>query len=111
MPKRTNKYVAVADANGEVQIRSEVVGSGKEWVIDRMTTETNSAAASQLHVYLDEDGLGNLLDYTGDANQDVAEYASGLYVPPGSSLLFKWSDLTVGAYAAVRLQYSDTPTD
>jgi hypothetical protein len=99
-----NTYNAIADATGVALITLPSLPSDTRWQLTHAVAGCASAAQPVMRLYLDSVGNPNLRDGTNTGIFDVADWPMGLMVPPGRSLLARWTGCNVGDQAFLNLQ-------
>ncbi len=64
------------------------------WLVTRMVVFNDGAASSNAFVYVGTVDPKNLKDLTGSGNLDVADEVNAIRVPPGASLIVRWTGAT-----------------
>jgi hypothetical protein len=95
-----------AGADGVATITLDQLATDERWQLTHMVASCTSTADTQMRLYLDSTADGSLRDGTRVGNFDVADWPQGLWVPPGRSLLARWTGCTAGAVATLTLQAS-----
>jgi hypothetical protein len=95
---------APADAGGVALIELPPLPDYERWQLTHMVVGCTSASDSQLRLYLDSVTNAQLRDGSRTGNFDVADWPQGLWIPPGRSLLARWTSCTPGAVATLTLQ-------
>lgn len=99
-----NTYNAVADASGVALITLDPLPSDIRWQLTHMVAGCATTSTTSLRLYLDQVGNVALRDGTASGNFDVADWPAGLMVPPGRSLLARWTGCNPGDQAFLTLQ-------
>lgn len=95
---------APAGADGVVLVTVPPLPDNERWQVTHMVCGCTSGTATQMRLYLDDVANGNLRDGTSSGNFDVADWPQGLWIPPGRSLLARWTGCAPGAVATLTLQ-------
>lgn len=95
--------LATADANGRAVASTGPYKYGDRWVIESITTNTNSVLESQLKVYRGVESESAVVASSYSGNQDSAG-GNVIRVPTGDKLVFVWSGCTPGAQCNARLE-------
>lgn len=116
-PDDLELFAGPAPASGILQVESDPVDQGFIWRVERMTTYLSSSAGgppvaspigSALYVYKGVSAPSPIKFRDGSSapGLDVADESNPITVQQGLPLLFYWSGLTPGLYAAISVQYS-----
>jgi hypothetical protein len=76
----------------------------ERWQLTHVVVGCTSSTATQMRLYLDSVSNAGLRDGTSTGNFDVADWAMGLWIPPGRTLLARWSGCSTGAVGTLNLQ-------
>ena len=93
-----------AGADGVALITLPALGDSERWQLTHMVVGCTSSAATRARLYLDSTSNGTLRDGSNVGNFDVADWPMGLWIPPGRSLLARWTGCTPGAVATLAVQ-------
>jgi hypothetical protein len=93
-----------AGADGVALLTLPAVPDGERWQLTHAVVSCTSTTDTQLRIYLDAVGARNLRDGSQNGGFDVADWSPGLWVPPGRTLLARWTGATTGAYGTLTLQ-------
>lgn len=74
------------------------------WRLTHGVVGCTSTATTSLRIYLTSVTNGNLRDGTDKGNFSVADWAPGLMIPPGRSLIVVWNGASDGAVGWLNLQ-------
>lgn len=96
----------IADANGVAVVNLGASPLESWWLVGRLLVRSNSAAASEVQVFVGEITDTNEEDATPSGNGDVADYPRGLYVAGSAELIVRWTGATAGArcYASAQVE-------
>jgi hypothetical protein len=97
-------YNAIADATGVATITLDPLPSDTRWQLTHMVAGCSSASLTAMRLYLDQVANVALRDGTASGNFDVADWPAGLMVPPGRSLIARWTGCNPGDQAFLTLQ-------
>lgn len=97
---------ATADGNGTATATALQLDAGLAWSVEHLVCYAGSTAASTFRLYDTTADPVNLLDGTDAGNFGVADWPTGLLVPPSGQLLAVWTGADAGASCRVRLQAS-----
>jgi hypothetical protein len=89
---------------GTCQIAFEQLPNDQRWLVDHAAVSCTSTTPTRLTWYDSTASPSYMLDFTDEGNLDVGEWANGLHVAPGRSLLAVWTGCSAGAVATVNLQ-------
>jgi hypothetical protein len=93
-----------ADANGNATVQLSPLADNERWQLSHAVIRCTSTTVTQLRLYLDSISDNGLRDGSDKGNFDVADWAMGLWVPPGRALLARWTGCSAGAVATITLQ-------
>lgn len=93
-----------ADA-GSCSVQLGPVPQDELWLIDRMVVSSDSAADTTAGVFLDTVDPTRAIDGTTVGNFDVADLASPIQVPGGTTLVCAWQGASDDATGVMRVQY------
>jgi hypothetical protein len=100
------RVISSAPAAGDVcQVEFEQVPLDELWLIERTVVQCTSTGATVAHLYQDVVDDLRVLDGTRVGNFDVADNASPLLLPSGSTLLVEWKGADDGAIGTALVQY------
>jgi hypothetical protein len=97
-------YNAAADASGVGLITLPQIPDNERWQLTHMGAGCATTVAPQMRLYLDQVANGSLRDGTSTGAFDVADWPMGLMVPPGVSLLARWTGCNPGDKVFLTLQ-------
>lgn len=97
-------YTGAADATGVALITLDQLPDNERWQLTHMVAGCATTAAPSMRLYLDQVANGSLRDGTSTGAFDVADWAMGLMVPPGRSLLARWTGCSAGDQVFLTLQ-------
>lgn len=96
---------APAGASGIVSVEYGDVPRGLIWKIERVTVQTDSAAATTARLYLNSAGTGRMLaDGTNSGNLDVGDQFHAITMPAGHKVEIEWTGMSLNAVATAVLQ-------
>lgn len=76
----------------------------ERWQLSHMVVSCTSSTASRVRFYLDGVSDVALREGSDKGNFDVGDWPMGLWVPPGRSLLARWTGCSAGAVATLAVQ-------
>jgi len=93
-----------AGSDGVALITLPALPDNERWQLTHSVVGCTSATATRVRHYLDSVTNGALREGSDKGNFDVADWAQGLWVPPGRVLITRWTGCTPGAVATLALQ-------
>jgi hypothetical protein len=93
-----------AGGDGIALITLPALADNERWQLTHVVAGCTSTSTTQMRLYLDTVSNAGLRDGTSSGNFDVADWAMGLWVPPGRSLLARWAGCSTGSAATLNLQ-------
>lgn len=93
-----------AGVDGVALLTLPALADDERWQLTHAVASCTSAAETRMRMYLDSVGNGTFRDGTDSGNFNVADWPQGLWVPPGRSLLARWTGCDVGAVGTLALQ-------
>lgn len=97
-------YASSPAANGLATITLPQLDTATRWELTHMVAACTSSTASGMRLYFDTVGPAGFRDGTDSGNFDVADWARGLFIPEGRTLIAQWSSCSTGAIATLTLQ-------
>jgi hypothetical protein len=97
-------YQAPAGAGGVALVTVPPLPDNERWQLTHMVVSCTSSTATQVRLYLDDVTAVDLRDGSLTGNFDVADWPQGLWLPPGRSLLARWTGCSAGTTATLALQ-------
>ncbi|HEY0119341.1 MAG TPA: hypothetical protein VGC04_11220 [Cellulomonas sp.] len=98
------QLVSAPAAGGTCRVALGALDLNERWSIDHAVVACSSPTPTTVRWYADVADAAHLLDGSNSGNFDVADWPSGLQIPPGTSLLVVWSGAAAGAIGTVTLQ-------
>jgi hypothetical protein len=92
-----------AGADGTATVAVTVPDTDR-WQLTHALARCTSTTTTKMRLYLDSVGDDQLRDGTDVGNFNVADWAMGLWVPPGRTLVAQWTGCSTGAVATLTLQ-------
>lgn len=93
-----------AGLDGTATLTLDALADNERWQLSHMVAACTSTAATRMRLYLDTITPANLRDGTSSGNFDVADWAAGLWVPPGRTLVAQWTGCDTGAVGTLTVQ-------
>jgi hypothetical protein len=93
-----------AGADGVALLTLPTVPDGERWQLTHMVCACTSTAATRMRLYFDAVNDRNFRDGSLSGNFDVADWPQGLWVPPGRTLLARWTGADPGTVGTLTLQ-------
>jgi hypothetical protein len=93
-----------AGVDGVALLTLPTVPDGERWQLTHMVASCTSTADTEMRLYLDAVADRNFRDGSPTGNFDVADWPMGLWVPPGRTLLARWTGATAGARGTLTVQ-------
>jgi hypothetical protein len=93
-----------AGNDGVALITLDQLPDNERWQLTHMVAGCTSSTATQMRLYVDSVANSSLRDGTSTGNFDVADWAPGLWIPPGRTLLARWFGCSTGAIATLNVQ-------
>lgn len=97
-------FTATAGTDGVALITLDPLPDTTRWQLTHMVAGCASAGKTVMRLYLDSVANAALRDGTDAGNFGVADWPMGLMVPPGRSLLARWTGAGPGDQAFLTLQ-------
>lgn len=93
-----------AGTNGLATITLPQLDTATRWELTHMVAACTSSSKSGMRLYFDTVGPAGFRDGSDSGNFDVADWARGLFIPEGRTLIAQWSGCSAGAVATLTLQ-------
>jgi hypothetical protein len=97
-------YNTPAAAGGVATATLPALPDNERWQLTHMVCACTSTTATVLRLYLDNANAPGFRDGTDRGNFDVADWAMGLWVPPGRQLVAQWTGASDGAVGTLTVQ-------
>lgn len=95
---------AQAAADGTLRVVMPQQPQDELWLITRMVVWSDASGITSARVYLNSEDPTSLVDGTRAGNFDVADQASPIQMPGGSTLICVWEGADPGATGALLVQ-------
>ena len=82
------------DAEGRIVLSVGVVPSSVDWFIERLSIMCSSIVQTSFDVYEDLENYLYRLEHSPIGNDNIADYASPIWLPSYANLLVVWSDVS-----------------
>lgn len=93
-----------AGADGIALVTLPQLADDERWQLTHMVCGCSSTSPTQMRLYRDDVANQNLRDGSNSGNFDVADWPGGLWIPPGHSMVARWSNASTNAVAYLTLQ-------
>lgn len=93
-----------AGADGLATITLPTLPDNERWQLSHVVVACTSGTVTKVRLYLDGITGAGLRDGSSSGGFDVADWALGLWVPPGRTLIAQWAGCAAGAVATLNLQ-------
>lgn len=84
----------IVGANGRIALNLGVVPSDTDWFIERISITCDSTVQTVFDMYVDMEDDSYRLEHSPIGNDNIADYASPIWVPSDTLILVVWSNVT-----------------